>query len=339
MSFKNYNRKFFSAGILIILLFLCFFLYLSTPIIIGSKPLCLIVKPGESFELFSEDLSAHSRLTFPIWFRWYAKLTGKSRHLKLGEYCFLPGSNARQILDKVLHGKVVVHSFTIVDGWTFDRLKRALQSDPILRHTIDKYTMPQLLKHFNLERDNLEGEFYPATYYYTYPDTDMKILEQAHHLLGHRLNQLWLKRDEKIPYKSPYEALIAASIIQKESSNSEGRHLISGVIVNRLAIHMRLQMDPTVIYGSGIQGRALTHSDLKKDTKYNTYLHWGLPPTPICMASESSIEAALHPTSSKYLYFVANGKGHHVFSISLDDQRANIRTYLMNQKGNKDHNE
>lgn len=339
MSSTNNNRKFFSAGILFILLFLCFFLYLSTPIVIGSKPLCLVVKPGESFEIFSEDLSAHSRLTFPVWFRWYAKFTGKSRHLKLGEYCFLPGSNSRQILDKVLHGKVVVHSFTIVDGWTFDHLKMAMQNDSMLGHTLDKYSTSQLLKHFELKRENLEGEFYPATYYYTYPDTDLKILDQAHHLLGHRLSQLWLSRDETIPYKSPYEALIAASIIQKESSNTEGRHLISGVIVNRLATHMRLQMDPTVIYGGGVSGRALTHADLKKDNKYNTYLHQGLPPTPICMVSENAIEAALHPAASKYLYFVANGKGQHVFSTNLNDQRANINTYIFGKKNNKDSNE
>ena len=155
MSSKKQNYKVYSAGILLILLVLCFFLYLRTPVVLGNQSLCLVVKPGETFDVFSKDLSQHSRLNFPIWFRWYAKITGKSRYLKLGEYCFLPGSNPKQILNKVIHGRVVVHSFTIVDGWTFKQLEAALDKDDRLVHTLDQYSLTQLLKHFELVRETI----------------------------------------------------------------------------------------------------------------------------------------------------------------------------------------
>lgn len=301
---------------------------------------CFLVKPGEHFKQFTKKFSDQSDLPFPTLFNITVKLLGKSRQLKVGEYCFNKNTTVQQVIETVTQGEFKRRKFTIISGQTYQQLKQEILQTPGLRHQLVKTTDKQLAYLLQLPRVEFEGEFLPETYRYAYPESGVDLLIEAHNFLLKKLYQGWENRTADLPYKTPYQALIAASIIEKESAIASDRRLISGVIVNRLNKHMRLQMDPTVIYGlkktntkTSANGKiSLTKNLMRQDTPYNTYLHWGLPPTPICMPSADAIEAAMNPTPSEYLYFVAKGNGYHQFSKTLIEQRAAIKKYLLHQE-------
>lgn len=301
---------------------------------------CVLVKPGEHFKQFTQKFSEQSDLPFPTLFNMAVKLLGKSKQLKVGEYCFNKNTTVQQVIEAVTQGEFKRRKFTIISGQTYQQLKQEILQTPGLKHQLANITDKQLAYLLKLPRVEFEGEFLPETYRYAYPESGVDLLVEAHNLFLKKLYQEWESRRANLPYKTPYQALIAASIIEKESAIASDRRLISGVIVNRLSKHMRLQMDPTVIYGlkksstknSANEKILLTKNRMRRDTPYNTYLHWGLPPTPICMPSADAIEAALHPTPSDYLYFVAKGNGYHQFSKTLIEQRAAIKKYLLHQE-------
>jgi UPF0755 protein len=255
-----------------------------------------------------------------MWLRIYAKVTGKNKRIQAGEYCFKEADTLDDVLKMLVHGKVFKREFTLPPGITYAQLLQLLERAPSLEHT-------SLVFDSGFRR---EGSFFPDTYFYQYPDTDQLLLKRAHDLMLLKLSSAWEGRDASLPYHDPYEALIVASIIEKESASFDDRRLISGVIINRLKQHMRLQMDPTVMYGLSIEGKSsvLDKAALKYDTPYNTYLYEGLPPTPICMPSLDAIDAALHPTFSNYLYFVSKGDGLHQFSKSLHDHNKAVQKYI-----------
>ncbi len=228
---------------------------------------------------------------------------------------------------------MIRRKFTIVEGWTFSQTLKALQQAPMLTHRFTALTPGQVATALQLASASPEGLFYPSTYEYTYGMSDETLLKRAHLKMEEKLSHYWKLRSIGLSYKTPYQALIVASMIEKESSVISEKPMIASVILKRLAIRMPLQIDPTVIYGLGdlYDGR-LNTAELRTDTPYNTYMHYGLPPTPICMPSESSIQAALNPAVSNALYYVATGKGGHYFSATYQEHQQAVKRYLSVEK-------
>jgi UPF0755 protein len=302
-----------------------FFLYV--PIITQSEGATYYLRPGTSkkmlvSELKQQGIFSHSKLfSLYIYFHFNSQL-------KTGEYFFAKGSTLDSMWIQMTTGKgLVYHPFTIIPGWSFTRLRQELQTSSLNHQTAqlnDKQIMESLGSPYLPE-----GEFFPDTYYYTKGISDLIILKKAFLLRQQKLNSQWQHRAPQLPYKDPYEALIAASLIEKEAHLSSERPIIAGVLINRLRKDMLLQFDPTVIYGMGERYTGKIYkNNLTEDTAYNTYLHKGLPPTPIAMPSDASVEAALHPQENDYFYFVARGYGSHQFSKTLVEHKAATATLM-----------
>ncbi|WP_165311856.1 endolytic transglycosylase MltG [Vibrio ziniensis] len=249
--------------------------------------------------------------------------------LKAGTYQITSDMDLNQALMLFISGKEHQFAITFVEGSRFVEWRDILASNPNLKHTLDGLSEKEISQKLGIEREKLEGLFLAETYHFTNGVSDLDILKRAHVKLNNILNEAWDKRQSGLPLKSSYEALILASIIEKETAVEDERTQISSVFVNRLNKRMRLQTDPTVIYGMGenYDGN-IRKKDLKAPTPYNTYVILGLPPTPIAMAGPASINAALNPDQSSYLYFVASGNGGHVFSKTLVEHNRAVRAYL-----------
>lgn len=251
------------------------------------------------------------------------RLQGLSNKLKAGIYEIKPGETAQAFLMRVVHGDVLVLSFRIIEGSNLNNLKRDIKNACYLIQ--DDTALAQIAGAY----PSAEGLFLADTYRYAAGSNEKALLMNANQMLQQVLQKAWETRERDLPYQSSYDMLIAASILEKETALPKEKRLISGVIVNRLRKHMPLQMDPTVIYALGEHYHdTLKHQDLNVDSPYNTYLHQGLPPTPIAMVSKDAIEAAAHPIPSKYLYFVARGDGSHQFSETYEEQRNAIINYM-----------
>src|SRR3990167_3027339 len=251
-----------------------------------------------------------------------------NRKLQVGEYWFAEGSSAEAIVDKILNGRVMQHSFTLIEGWTIYQVMDALQQAPVLKHTLTGYSPKAIAKAMQLNYATPEGLLFPETYYYTWNMTDLSILKRAYQSMQSFTSEAWSQRAGNLPYQNTYIALIVASIVQRETGNVPEMPMISCVILYRLQANMPLQMDSTVIYGMLPQfSGKLSHDDLHQKTIYNTYTQKGLPPTPIGMPCAKAIQAALHPTDTDAWYFVAKGDGAHVFSKTLSEQTAAIMKY------------
>jgi UPF0755 protein len=256
--------------------------------------------------------------------------------LKAGTYLLQPGLNLTQTLELLKSGKEHQFAITFVEGSTFKEWREALVGASHLEHELTGLSEADIAVKLGLEHEKLEGLLLAETYHYTFGTSDFDILKRASSKLQQVLNTQWEKRQDKLPLKTPYEALILASIIEKETAVEEERERVASVFVNRLNKRMRLQTDPTVIYGMGDKYDGnIRKKDLRTPTPYNTYTIFGLPPTPIAMPGEASIEAALNPESSKYLYFVASGTGGHVFSKSLAEHNRAVRAYLKQLRSKK----
>lgn len=250
------------------------------------------------------------------------RFEGLAHQLKAGVYQIKPGETAIQLLKRVTLGDVITLNFSIIAGTTQQKIAHDLSVAPYIDYHHDDWLS---IKNSYL---NAEGLVLADTYQYRGGSSSKTLLEQAHKNLLAYLNQNWENRASGLPYKTPYELLIAASVIEKETAVPSERKLISGVMVNRLKKYMPLQMDPTVIYGLGDQYKGkLSHNDLLIDTPYNSYRYRGLPPTPIATVGKEAIEAAAHPTFSNYLYFVAKGDGTHQFSETYEQQKRAINQY------------
>lgn len=262
------------------------------------------------------------------------------RRLRAGEYELPVGSRATDIIDHLVRGDVRLYSLTIVEGWTFAQMRQVLNEHPKLKHeTLDLTDLAILqsveksLKPAN-QHSHPEGLFFPDTYRFPANTPDLKIYRQAYEAMQMNLQTQWEKRLPNLPYKNAYEALIMASIVEKETGLDSEREEIAGVFVRRLNKRMRLQTDPTVIYGIGPSFDGdIRYRDLRRDTPYNTYTRHGLPPSPIALPGLRSIEAAMNPDSGKSLYFVAKGNGAHQFSENLAAHQAAVRRYQLRQSG------
>ncbi|MBB4819513.1 UPF0755 protein [Pseudomonas alcaligenes] len=268
-----------------------------------------------------------------FWLRqyWRFNLAGQSLHS--GEYRMAPGMSAAQLLGLWQRAEVVQYSLTLVEGWNFRQLRTALAKQVKLEQTLADVSDEELMKRLGLEGQHPEGRFFPDTYRYVRGMRDIDLLKQAHQRLEQVLQDEWEKRADKLPYADPYQALIMASMVEKETGVPSERGQIAGVFVRRLQMGMLLQTDPTVIYGLGERyAGKITRAHLREATPYNTYVIAGMPPTPIAMVGREAIHAAMHPVEGKSLYFVARGDGSHVFSESLAAHNQAVREYQLKRR-------
>ncbi|MCD8541982.1 MAG: endolytic transglycosylase MltG [Gammaproteobacteria bacterium] len=315
---------------------LFFALYTYSPFLLFKVSGCVIVHPNQKFEDFALDLKEKATYFSLGLFKLYAKLIGLDQHLQVGEYCFSRHTSLAGVIFRLKHGKRELHKFTVVDGWTYSEMIQQLNKASMLNissHMNDPAFVAQAL---NVEKNSLEGNFYPSTYYYAYPDTALHVLAQAHLLMQKKIAYFYSECDDKVSVASPEILLIMASIIQKEANDPEEQRIIAGIINNRLKHHMKLQIDATVLYGLNrysLSNVRLNKQDLQTDTAYNTYLHLGLPPTPICMPGETAFYAVAHPHETSYLYYVSKKNGKHQFSETLEEHnKAVYRYWLSNRK-------
>jgi UPF0755 protein len=272
----------------------------------------------------------HATGTGPLYWRVLAEQLHVAGRLHAGEYALTTGMTPRDLLLNMAAGKVLQRNFTIVDGWNFRDLRQALAKADKLRQDGAALDDAALMAKIGAPGEAPEGRFLPETYAYVKGDSDLDILRRAHAAMAKQLDALWPRRDKDLPLATPYEALILASIVEKETGRADERPRIAGVFVRRLQSHMLLQTDPTVIYGMGEAYTGTIHKvDLTTDTPFNTYTRPGLPPTPIAMPGKPALEAALHPAQGTELYFVAKGDGTHVFASTLDEHNRNVACYQL----------
>lgn len=306
--------------------------FLTTPITLSEQPTIYTLQPGSNLQTVSRDLVEKGISSLPAtYLHLYGRITGKAKRIKAGQYTLKAGTTLPELLDQFIDGKVVQYPFTIIEGMTSAELISMLAAEPKLEKTIQDTSLNTIMSSIGKPERHGEGEFAPETYYFTSGTSDIAILKRAHNLLLTILETAWKNRARDLPYKTPYEALIMASIIEKETGIAEERPEIAGVFVRRLNKGMRLQTDPTVIYGLGdkFDGN-LRRKDLITDTPYNTYTRFGLPPTPIALASKEAIIAALNPKEGTSLYFVATGhEGRHYFSDTLAEHNRAVRKYQL----------
>jgi UPF0755 protein len=268
----------------------------------------------------------HARLL-----EWYGRGSGLAGQVRAGEFRFPAGSTTREVLERLVSGEVVLHSITVVEGWTFRQMRAALAAHPAVRHTLEDIDDADIMRRLGEPDRHPEGWFLPETYRFPRNTSDLELMRIAHQAMRRALDEAWSQRQEDLPLSTPYEALILASIIEKETGLAEERGEIAGVFTRRLQRGMRLQTDPTVIYGLGpdFEGR-LRRIHLDTDTPYNTYTRHGLPPTPIALPGRASLEAAVQPQDGRTLYFVATGRpdGSHHFSETLEQHNRAVQRYL-----------
>jgi len=305
--------------------------FLHTPLTVPEDGIDFTIASGESFSGVAAALEALGVLEHPEWFKLQARLGRYAERVQAGEYHIAAGTTPEALLQQFVSGDVVLYSFTIVEGWNRWELLAALAAEPRLESTLEEEDWPQFLEELGSDTDNPEGLFLPETYRFPANSSDRDLLKQAHTLLQETLNEAWQQRALDLPLNTPYEALTLASIIEKETAKADERAKIAGVFVRRLNRRMRLQTDPTVIYGIGPDFNGnLTRRDLRTDTPYNTYTRGGLPPSPIAMAGRAAIEAALNPSDGTALFFVATGlsDGSHAFSDTKEQHDAAVQVYL-----------
>jgi UPF0755 protein len=302
-----------------------------TPLSVPVAGQSIDVARGASFKDIVRDLRGRGATqASPLYWRVLAIEMRASGRLHAGEYLLRTGMTPRDLIGDMANGKVMQRNFTIVDGWSFADLRRALAATDTLSHDSAGVDNDELMKRLGNEGEHPEGRFLPETYAYVKGDTDSSILRRAHAAMSKTLDAAWASRAPDLPLATSYEALILASIVEKETGRADERPRIAGVFIRRLQLRMLLQTDPSVIYGMGDSYAGNIHkSDLTTDTPYNTYTRVGLPPTPIALPGRAAIQAALHPVEGKDLYFVARGDGSHVFSANLDDHNRAVACYQL----------
>ena len=307
-----------------------------TALDIPGQEILYSVPPGSSLNKLAHDLHARNIIQYPRLLILLGRQMDAARRLQAGEYILQQGLTPRTLLEQLVAGKVNQYELTLIEGHTFREMLQRIHADPVLVHTLSDETDAEIMDLLGRPGQHPEGRFLPDTYYFTRGMTDVEFLARAMRAMSDQLTIEWEGREEGLPFESADEALILASIVEKETGAVEERPIIAGVFVRRLQKGMRLQTDPTVIYGMGdsFDGN-IRKRDLLKDTPYNTYTREGLPPTPIAMPGTDAIHAVLHPASGKSLYFVAMGEGKHYFSTTLKQHNLAVDKFQRNKKGIK----
>lgn len=304
--------------------------YMARPLPL-TAPLTFVVQKGSTLSAVARDLETRGALPHARLWKWRARRLGLARSIHAGEYQIDPGMTPDAVLRMLVKGAVILREITIVEGSTFRELLRSLAAHPSISHTLGDADGAAIMARIGAPGIHPEGQFFPDTYRFATGTSDVELLKQAHGELRRRLAGAWQSRNDQLPLAGEYEALILASIVEKESALPAERARIAGVFVRRLRIGMRLQSDPTVIYGLGeTYGGNIRRRDLHADTAYNTYTRAGLPPTPIALPGEGSLRAAAQPDDTGALYFVATGEpdGSHYFSSTLSEHNAAVRRFL-----------
>lgn len=296
--------------------------------VVFEKSVTFEIEKGDSLSKITEKLVAQDIHIKPFWFKFLAQRNDENKKIKSGEYEIAANSTAPQILALFVSGKVKQHQITFPEGWNFKQIHQELDKNPYVEHTLQNMPFDQIPTKLGITQNHPEGVFFPDTYFFEKHTTDTAILKRAYDKMQVVLAEEWQNRDENLSLTTPYQALILASIVEKETAAPFERPQIAGVFHRRLQQNMMLQTDPTVIYGMGdlYQGNIKT-TDLQTPTPYNTYTFKGLPPTPIAIAGRDALHAALHPDESEALYFVAKGDGTHVFSATLEQHNAAVEMY------------
>lgn len=302
--------------------------YATTTMRLAALPAEFSIQPGSTLRSVAAQLHRQGLLQHPYAFVAIGRLLGKAGQVKAGSYSLDKATTPYALLQKVTRGETLLGKVTVIEGWTFGQMRGALASSPRLKHDTEGMSDRELLAAIGAAETHPEGLFFPDTYYFDVGSSDIEVYRRAYHAMQEVLARAWAARSEPLPYANPYQALVMASIIEKETGVPEERALISAVFVNRLRIGMRLQTDPSVIYGMGARFDGnLRKDDLLTDTPYNSYTRPGLPPTPIALPGEAAIGAALAPANSRALYFVATGGGRHHFSSSLEEHNRAVNRY------------
>ncbi|MCP5160489.1 MAG: endolytic transglycosylase MltG [Hahellaceae bacterium] len=305
---------------------------LNTPVNLEGKSSVVIVESGATLKSISRELMRQGYFDNA----WVVEFSGRWLYqgvsLKAGEYQLLEGMKIEQVLSLLSSGKSILYHIRFIEGWRFKDLRAVLENADQLTSTLKDLSDEALMRKLNAEFLHPEGLFFPDTYSYQRGDTDFSVLKRAFLKMQYELRSVWDARAEDCVVKTPYEALVLASIIEKETGAPEERAAISGVFSRRLKLGMRLQTDPSVIYGLGERYDGnLTKAHLRQDTPYNTYLNYGLPPTPIALPGREALLAAVQPARSNNIYFVARGDGTHVFSDTLDAHNKAVRKFQLNR--------
>jgi len=304
--------------------------FLETPLNIKTS-LTFTIEPGKTFKDLNKKLKSYHILKNNYYFEFYSRFMGYAKKIKSGEYRLNPKLTPVEIINIFISGtNVVQHSITFVEGWSIIDMLNKIASNKILVKKLEDYSQKSLLDKLNITNKNAEGLFFPDTYYFTRGTSDIELLKRAYTRQQEILKNEWEQRETGLPYKTNYDALIMASIIEKETALASERGMIAGVFVRRLKNKMKLQTDPTVIYAMGKKYKGnIRKKDLKIDSPYNTYRYHGLPPTPIALVGQEAINAALHPEEGDALYFVSKNDGSHYFSKTLDEHNKAVRKYQL----------
>lgn len=306
--------------------------FLQRPLTPPGGTLVYTVEPGASIDSIARDLAARGVLHQPLWWRVYGRLSGEASRIQAGEYRISAGTTPRELLADMVAGRVVHYTLTLIEGWTFHEMLAAVEADPELQHTLKGLDDATIMARLGHPGQNPEGRFFPDTYQFPAHATDLSLLARAYRAMQRHLAAVWAKRQPGLPLTDPYQALILASMIEKETGRSDERRKVAGVFIRRLERGMRLQSDPTVIYGLGKAFDGNLHrAQLHEDQPYNTYTRSGLPPTPIALPGLASLRAAVDPAAGNALYFVATGHGSHVFSHTLAEHNRAVREYQLAQ--------
>ncbi|HEX2826120.1 MAG TPA: endolytic transglycosylase MltG [Burkholderiales bacterium] len=300
---------------------------------LARSPMQFSINAGSSLRAATQQMVQAGVVDNATAFEILARVFGDPRNIKAGNYEVEQGTSPLDLIEKISKGRNSTLAITFVEGWTFRQMRKALDDNPELRHDTQGLSDAEVLAKLGINEHSAEGLFFPDTYHFSTGVPDLNILRRSYDLMQKHLSAQWDQRAPDLPLATPYEALVLASIVEKETGRAVERSIISAVFLNRLKLGMKLQTDPTVIYGLGesFDGN-LRKQDLLADSPYNTYLRTGMPPTPIAMPGLGSLYAALHPASTDALYFVAKGDGSSHFSKSLEEHDRAVTKY---QKGGK----
>jgi len=325
----RFLRALLGATVALAVLIGCAFVaYATIELATAPLPLQFDLKPGSSLRAAAQEMERAGVLREPERFVLMARLLGEARSIKAGNYEVSEPVTPYRLLQKIVLGEVTQATITFVEGWTFRDIRKILDEHTDVAHATRGLTDEEVLQRLGIEDASPEGLFFPDTYHFARGNSDLRVLRRAHRLMQSHLEAQWAARAPELPLATPYEALILASIVEKETGREEERPLVAAVFVNRLRKGMLLQADPTVIYGLGetFDGNLRTR-DLVADVPYNTYTRAGLPPTPIAMPGLASLAATLNPPASDVLYFVSRGDGSSHFSRTLGEHERAVTKY------------
>lgn len=300
------------------------------PLAVGEAGADFTVEKGASLQGIARRLGERGILERPRYLVLLGRLAGNAQQIQAGEYHIAPGTTPAQFLDAMVRGQVIQYALTLVEGWNFREVMAAVSASEHLEHTLSGASPEEIMTAIGRSGEHPEGRFFPDTYHFPRGLSDREFLQRAYEAMEEHLTREWANRSEDLPFESAYEALTMASIVEKETGVPGERPEIAGVFIRRLEKGMRLQTDPTVIYGMGeAYDGNIRRRDLETYTPYNTYRISGLPPTPIAMPGAEALHAVMHPADGNALYFVSKGDGSHYFSSTLEEHNAAVRKYQL----------